>query len=130
VGNREHGFELSVVHTSGTQPAIRGRVFTGLANPAYHDLSHPLPTAPDTWRFLVLTYDGAGTLTLYIDSVDQTATGVSFQPNAGQSLRIGADRQPGADPTAYFAGHIAQVALYQSALSQQDVNNHFAAARP
>jgi hypothetical protein len=92
-------------------------------------------TGPDgTWHYLVGVCDEiGGSLTLYIDSVavasgDFTGLDSGKILNSANPVSIGGERSGVLPPYDYdYAGTIDEVAIYPTALSQQQIQNHFAA---
>jgi hypothetical protein len=107
--------------------AIRWRFYVRDANLVDTDIASGAPSAPaiGTRQHLVGVYDAAGNMRLYVNGVSQGAP--SRTPNAntrsgtGQALDFFAESstQPA------FNGVIDEVALYSTALTQQQVLDHY-----
>lgn len=104
----------------GIQPngAIDYTVVTGLnytpSGPSLYD---------DQWHHLVWVYDN-GNLTLYVDSIVVGSYSGVAAPQSGGVSAIGQR----ADSTEYFAGVLAEVAIYDTALTATRVAAHYSAA--
>ena len=81
----------------------------------------------DTTGFhhVVATKSG-GTVKLYIDGVDQTPAKVTNRTIANNSTALNLGRDPSG--TQYFPGLVDEVAIYNAALSQAQVQQHFKAS--
>jgi hypothetical protein len=84
----------------------------------------------NTWNHIVCTYNGAGTKTLYVNSVQKAqATGLTgalaSSPSGYNGTSIGVYGGPTGARGYYFNGRIAVIRLYTSALSAADVVQNF-----
>jgi surface antigen len=79
---------------------------------------------PDVWHFVVLTADGSN-LEMYLDGFLEGSTATSVLPKPGHlDLRLGAR----GDDTAYrLQGDLDEVAVYPTALSQDDIQAQYLA---
>ncbi len=81
---------------------------------------------PGTWHHVAATYDGT-TARIYVDGVQQTSRVLtSSLPDTSAALRVGAW------PFDYveYAGDLDEVALYERALSAEEIVAHHQAGRP
>jgi hypothetical protein len=91
------------------------------------------PTARGDMQFVAMTYDGAGTLTLFVDPIEDDAYHVfskswpGYRPNATYELRIGAGANEG-DALYRFPGVIDEVAVYSDALNFETLRRHYVMA--
>src|SRR6185437_2995267 len=92
-----------------------------------------LSTAPATgvWTHLVGVFNSStGAMSLYVNG-SLTATGTNSTPWSGSGpLTIGGDQQAGGAQSAFFKGQIANVQVYQHALSASDVATLYTGGRP
>ena len=84
------------------------------------------PLAYDQWTHLVGTYDGT-TLRFYTNGVMAGSEDFAFRPNDRYPFRIGGGATEGAGQY-FFAGDVDEVALFDRALSDQEVLRQFRAA--
>lgn len=79
--------------------------------------------ALNTWQHLVGTFDGA-TATLYVNGtlVASSTISVGYQPQTRNPLEVG-QSEPGSD--LYFPGRLEEAAVYSSALSAAQVQQHY-----
>ena len=94
-------------------------------------LADPTSTDDNVWHYAVTTNDGSGganTALLYVDGIlVDSDTGVSAIYNSSADLYIGDQDQPsGPQP---YEGLIAHVAIYNVALSAEDVAQNYHALR-
>ncbi|MGI8589170.1 MAG: LamG-like jellyroll fold domain-containing protein [Chloroflexia bacterium] len=101
----------------------RGTVFVGGMN--YTVTAHSAPST-DHWSYLVMTRSG-NTLALYVDGIEDTERTVDGALNSSSSGILAIGRTGGVD-LDYFNGSIAEVAVYDKALSQARVFEHYTAA--
>src|SRR6185437_461276 len=91
-----------------------------------------LSTAPATgvWTHLVGVFNSStGAMSLYVNGAI-AATGTNSTPFTGSGpLTIGGDQQAGGTQSAFFKGQIADVQVYQRALSAADVSSLYSAGR-
>jgi uncharacterized repeat protein (TIGR02543 family) len=84
------------------------------------------------WKHVVLTFNhSTKSMTLYVDGVQvsqATATGRSF---ASEIVRVGAHGHPttATDAYSFWDGNIAQVRIYNTTLSSQEVTENFHATK-
>ena len=140
-GGNHRGYEIAVIGTGAPDPAVHGRVF--FTDPPFVTdvVLTPASGNPDAWRHVVLTHSGGAggnILKLYVSVQDvagtQTAeqSGVEYHEvqsgGAGERpLRFGAGHLQAGGPEKFFAGLIDEVAFYQLALLDADVEQHFQA---
>jgi hypothetical protein len=135
----KRGYEIALVKKTGEpHQQIRARVFSTGAGPS-EVIVQPNQGDRLDWRHIVLTYQGGGggnTLTLYV-RVAKVSGLFKGGPLAGAlyenvlagnpaTLRFGADNQ-GANGSNFFAGRIDEVAFYNAALSETEIEKHFKA---
>ncbi len=81
------------------------------------------PITKNEWAHLVITYDGT-TVRFYANGVQQwTATGTVPAPNTVNPLRIGGESGTG---DAFFDGNVDDVAIYNTALTVDQIKLHYA----
>ncbi len=83
--------------------------------------------ALNEWAHLVGTYDGA-TMCFYVNGALMGRTATSFVPNDLYSFRIGAGASENASGSFFWPGRVDEVAVYGAALSEGQVQAHYAAA--
>lgn len=134
----DYGFELKVIRERDPNAGVQGLVYTGLGSPSEQSVALSLSAGPGAqWRYLVMTYNGVAgttdykTLRLYVDAVEvqPPTSGATYAVNLIAPLRIGAGRQANGNPDKFFNGLIDEVALYNVALDENIVKDHFAAAK-
>jgi len=141
-GGNHRGYEIAMIGTNGPHATVRGRVFS-IDAPFVSNVDIT-PTDGDdvAWRHIVLTHSGSGmagdVLKLYVSVEGVAGTLINEEPDAqyrevqagGQGerpLRFGAGHLQEGGPEKFFAGLIDEVAFYQTALGQTDVELHFQA---
>jgi len=93
------------------------------------------------WHFLVFTYDGRGGSTaadgikIYVDGylVDSSGTNnanYTAMENLGHNFWIGANENISGNPANLFDGVIDEVAIYNRALTAEEINQHYRGGRP
>jgi len=80
------------------------------------------------WTHLVGTYDGT-TKRMYVDGELAASAAINYLPNTTSPLRIGAGATEGAG-AYWFNGDIDEVAIYDTALSPEQVAHHYHAGVP
>jgi hypothetical protein len=141
-GGNQRGYEIALIGTGAPDPTVRGRVFwTDAPFVTNVDLT-PASGDPVAWRHVVLTHNGGGPagniLTLYVSVEGVAGTQSTEVPNAEyrevqpggageRPLRFGAGHLEAGGPEKFFAGLIDEVAFYNLALGQTDVEQHFQA---
>jgi len=84
---------------------------------------------PDTWTYLVITFDPTNLLRLYINGQWDGSSFLSFDHNAAGPLLIGGRGGSSVVPAdLLWKGQIDEVAFYGRALSQTQIQAHYAAA--
>jgi hypothetical protein len=78
-----------------------------------------------TWRYVVVTVD-TSTMKMYIDGAVNSTTSVSGLATVQPNITIGY-RQTGFSD--YFSGNIAQVSIYNRALTAQEIQQNFNALK-
>jgi hypothetical protein len=98
----------------------------GMGAPGWGGVVGP-PVRAGVWTYLAMTYDGT-TERAYVNGVEVGSANISYAPNTGQPLRIGA----GGDATAdlFFEGRLDEVAIYSKVLSAAQIRAHYAMATP
>ena len=87
----------------------------------------PGPDAvPGKWTFLTGTFDGTNQC-FYVDGQMAGAANTNFQPNTQRPFRLGAGATESAGDD-YFNGDTDEVALFDYALSAEQVQKHYQAA--
>jgi hypothetical protein len=82
-------------------------------------------TVPGTWYHVVATYDGTN-MRMYVNgALEATVASAISVENHTQMLAFGKL----SNGASYYAGQMDEVALYGSALSAQQVSEHYAAGR-
>lgn len=136
------GFGLRVTREAGS-PSIEGRGGLGTPGASFEDrtalVSIALPHAVlgGTWAHVVLTYDAVGRqLSLYLSHLDPSTGRPTTSTDSAADVRcvnaqagplgIGAGRTTEGNPTNFFSGGIDEVALYNVALTEGTVKEHFA----
>jgi len=131
------GPSRNVIASASTPLFISGSVLYGGVGGAFLLVSRssfPSSTTVREWRHVVLTFvDGGGaangTMVLYIDGVAvSTSTGVTARHPGSQNFRIGAHESAG-NPVSFWNGGIAQVRIYDGALSAAEVTANFDATK-
>jgi hypothetical protein len=137
----DRGYEIALVKVAGqAHHQIRGRLYSSGASPT-EVTWQPTQGDPGAWRLVVLTYKGGGgaagkALTLFVGVAgvpglfkSGPVTGSDYQAAlANQTLlRFGAGHQAGGAPATFFKGWIDEVAFYNLALPQSDIETHFTA---
>jgi RHS repeat-associated protein len=91
-------------------------------SPSFYSAHLSTKPALNVWTHLVGTFDAStGTMSLYVNGA-LAATGHNPSPwTGGGPLAIGGDQQAGGAQGAFFDGQIANVQVYQRALSGADV---------
>ena len=136
-GGRIVGFgntqeSVSSQHERHVYQDVNGILYFGINDGGKVTISSPSSYADGGWHYVVATYDDpSGVLNLYVDNV-QVATG--FAPNyisdyngwwrLGYDSTSGWPNSPGSLP---YDGGLGQVAIYNYALSPNQVQNHFGA---
>jgi hypothetical protein len=138
-GSVQQGYEIALIKVQGqANHQVRGRVF---ANGAMSQaIVQPLQGDPDEWRHIVFTYEqlaafSGPTVSIQVRLAKSTgsfkdgphgannyAPVTSAQPS---TLRFGAGHQTGQTAGDFFAGQIDNVAFYNAAMSQADIDKHF-----
>jgi len=79
------------------------------------------------WHFVGATYNGAGTLITYVDGIqDNISTGRTYS-TTGQNNFIGKSNHVGSE--FYWNGNIAQVSIYNRALTAQEIQQNYNATK-
>lgn len=117
------------VFLGGTPPSVGFEIYQSGNRVCYAD-GTSLPCAPPTcaqFTHLVATYDGA-TLSVYLNAVPGvTASCSRGLPDSGNAaFTIGNESGYGCD-TCGFNGAIDEVAIYDRALPQREIQDHYAA---
>jgi hypothetical protein len=106
-------------------------VFGTYNNGAYQTISSPNIVADGAWHHMVSTMSGAG-MTLYVDGVSVAANTAytAAESNSGY-WRIGYDNTSGWTGAGvnYFVGSMRFAAVYRTALTPAQVQNHYNAGR-
>lgn len=121
-GNREYYFGVSY---DGNNP---GRVRWTLKTNSFQFRDSSVVVNDSQWHYIVGTYDGSY-LRTYIDGVEDITSPVAqtgFIPNTSAPFLIGAKYSPG----QYFRGVIDEVAVYDRALTSDEIRNRFAPPSP
>ncbi len=116
------GWQLGIIPPSSTDnPAIDGSFEAlvsdgaGAGGPLFEFELAKLGTA---WH-VAMTFDGTE-LRLYVDGAQANHISMSYAPNMGEPLRIGTD----------FHGAIQEVAVYDTALTAEQIAAHYIANKP
>jgi hypothetical protein len=113
--NKENTYEWAITSSGTIKWAIRN------TNPGWVWIDTGLKAPLNTWTHFVITYDGTKVVT-YKNGGLQTHTypaNGNIQPNTN-ALRIGARGAPGS-PGSFFNGSIANVQIYATALTPQQI---------
>ena len=76
------------------------------------------------WTYLVGTYDGTNQH-FYVNGVEASSALVGFTPNPKNPLRFGGGATEG-NGDYFFDGNVDEVAVYNKALTAQQIANHYA----
>lgn len=95
----------------------------GLTATGYADITPTPLVAVDRWTHLAMTYNGS-VVTSYIDGKETDSQASHFIP--GDQLLLGGDGQAG----AFFKGSLDEVAVYNSALSSDEIKRYYALFTP
>lgn len=98
------------------------KIYTGYNNNGYE--AGPALSAA-VWYHATLTY-ASSTHSLYLNSSFQGSTSLGIDSSASQTLAIG---RKGATSADYFLGDIAEVQIYNRALSAQEIIQNYNATR-
>lgn len=123
-GNREYYFGVSY---DGNHP---GRVRWTLKTSSFQFRDSSTVVNDSQWHYIVGTYDGSY-LRTYIDGVEDTTSPVAqtgLIPNTSAPFWIGA--KPNIGYEQYFRGVIDEVAVYDRALTSDEIRNCFASTSP
>lgn len=106
----------AIKFSDGTNFAVSDGVYTGTTNAGVHHV--------------VGTVDSSNTIRLYIDGVKQSvpANKMSMRPPANGFFTIGCDHDAGAGGpvlASFYQGRIDEVAIYNIALSDAQIANHY-----
>jgi hypothetical protein len=135
----KRGYEIALVKKTGEpHQQVRARVFsTGAALTAGEVTVQPNQGNKTDWRHIVMTYQvaaGGNKLTLYVRVAGfinpfkggpAAAVYENVLGSNATSLRFGAGHQQGPNPRDFYVGLIDNVAFYNAALSEADIENHF-----
>lgn len=133
----QQGYEIALIRDP-SQPIqqIRGRIY---GNGTMTNMLITIPTGdPAEWRYVVMNYEMAVTAPRVVSLIvrvaktpdvyksgPHTATYDSVAAAASSTLRFGAGHAVGQAAENFFAGQIDNVAFYNVALSQADMDKHF-----
>lgn len=92
-----------------------------LRNSSDHSLNTPYSVIDNRWHYLAASYDGAGTLTIYLDGQQLGTIGFSLNTSTSGSFLVGNG------VSAPFNGGLDEVAMYPSALTAARLGQHWAA---
>jgi hypothetical protein len=110
------GLRISTYPTSGAPP-VESDFYINVGG---LDLSDTVGYAANVWAHLVGTYDGT-TARIYKNGVQTASAAYSTAITANAGCTVAADNAFG----RYFNGRICEVAIYQKALSAQQVLDHY-----
>lgn len=119
------GYGFTINGTAGNGAGKIG--FAVYVSSSYRLASYPLSSLSSGWHELVGTYDGS-TVKLFIDGVkvDSVSISGSIGYSYSNSLMFGCDVGSGSTPDpspAYFNGKISEVAIWNDALTDEEVQN-------
>jgi hypothetical protein len=135
----EEGYEIALVKNAG-QPhqQVRGRVFGD--GTTTEMLVQPLMGDPAEWRLITMTYEPGTTVNRTVSllvQVGKTTNPFKDGPHSASyeavvmakpsTLRFGAGHASGQTPGNFFVGQIDDVAFYNAAVPQTEIDKHFAA---
>ncbi|MFC1632301.1 LamG domain-containing protein [Candidatus Omnitrophota bacterium] len=123
-GNREYYFGVSY---DGNNP---GRVRWALNTSGFHFIDSSTIVNDSQWHYIVGTYDGSY-LRLYIDGVEDGSSPIAksgFIPNTNAPFIIG--KKPNVGYEQYFRGALDKVAVYDMALTAEEISNRFTSVIP
>jgi hypothetical protein len=116
--------------------ATRGWAMFALGTPRRWQTYTGSAGVPSCWRetigpdvaagavvHLVATYDGT-TTRLYVNGALAARLDGAYSPNAVAPLRIGAGAGNANEPTFYFTGAVDELALYDRALTPDEISTH------
>ncbi len=107
-----------------------GQLIFGVWNNSPNTVTSPASYNDGQWHYLVTT-QGADGMRMYVDGELVGSNGVSANQGYNGFWRVGGDNLgawPSRPSTDYFAGTIDEVAIYDFALSAEQVSAHYAAA--
>jgi hypothetical protein len=107
-----------------------GRLIFGVYNGSFDILTSPAGLNDGQWHHVVGTQGSAG-MRLYVDDVLVGQNGVTTNQGYQGFWRVGGDNLnfwPDQPASAYFAGNVDEVAIYDSVLTAGQVDDHYRAA--
>ncbi|NEO85305.1 MAG: LamG domain-containing protein [Spirulina sp. SIO3F2] len=99
-------------------PSNVWEIWTG-ANDTWYSVTGPA-IALNTWTHIAATFKN-GILTLYTDGQLQEQKNASYEPNTAHPLRIGAGVTENVTPNYLFPGEIAEVQIWNKALTEAEI---------
>ena len=135
-GNRQNGYDFSgnpAVSSSYDKHVYMtndGRIVFGVYNGGTNTVTSPGALNDGQWHHVVATQGSKG-MALYVDGASVGKNGVTTNQSYDGYWRVGGDNLngwPNQPSSRFFAGTIANVAVYPSALSLTSVRAHYSAA--
>ena len=134
----QQGYEIALVKVAGqTNQQVRARVYNNTATPGQAAVV-PLQGDPTEWRHIVMTYRfnaaTGGSVSVYVRLAKSAGAFVegpfngTYEPvisTASTTLRFAAGHGVGQGLASFFAGQIDNVAFYNAALDQAEIDKHF-----
>ncbi len=135
-GNRQNGYDfsgnpgVSGSYDKHVYMTNDGRLVFGVYNGRTDTVTSPTPLNDDQWHHVVATQGPKG-MALYVDGAAVGKNGITTNQAYDGYWRVGGDNingWPSQPSSSFFAGTIANVAVYPTALSLTSVRSHYSAA--
>jgi chitodextrinase len=135
-GNRQNGYDfsgnpgMSGSYDKHVYMTNDGRLVFGVYNGRTDTVTSPTPLNDDQWHHVVATQGPKG-MALYVDGAAVGKNGITTNQAYDGYWRVGGDNLngwPNRPTSNFFAGTIANVAVYPTALSLTSVRDHYSAA--
>jgi hypothetical protein len=116
--SRQYGMWLSINGTSQIFRNLNGVISQG-------NVTLSSPWMVNTWNYIILTYNGS-TIKIYLNSNE-----VYSQNASGNIVNVESNVNIGGEPSQSFVlnGNIAQVSIYNRALTAQEIQQNFNATK-
>ena len=86
----------------------------------HHSIQGTSNIADGNWHYLVFVSDGAGTVSLYVDSVLENS-GSFFHTSGSTATRFGSEYQGGGNYSYFFNGRMDEVAFFNRSLTTTEI---------